>query len=130
MAINQDMHGDMELNFLDTVGYNLSQFRMNSHKSQDEVIKELANRYEYRMSRQHLSQLECGRAGITLYEAVILCNVYQVSMTDILSGCGFHQTKDIPPYQKHKINDMTPAELRRLILGLENQLESIYDNFR
>lgn len=130
MAINEKAHNQLEKDFLSTVGFQFSVIRTNKNMSQMAVVKRIANRYRYKMSRQHLSELERGRAGITLYETILLCGIYRVSIEDVLIECDIYKHSRIPPYQKRLKPGMNRTDVNQLAHEMEMQLESIYNQFR
>lgn len=129
MAINEDTHENLELKFLERIGWNLSSYRKTS---QEEVLEKLKSQYGYQMSRQHLSDIERGKAKLTLYETVMFCNIYHVSIEDILTKDTdvYKQKRKIPPYESRIQKNMSEKDMRKLISEYETLVKNIYELFR
>lgn len=132
MAINEETHKEIELDFLDQVGFKLGYIRSEiKHLSQKEALSKIANKYHYKISRQHLSELERGKANITLFEAVLFCGIYGVAIEDLLVDCvNIYKPNKVPPYQSHIKPGMTSKEIKRTANEMDEQLKTIYEQVR
>ena len=75
MAIDKERHDKGERDFLYIVGAKLNESRRKKKLKQHDVVSMLEEKYQYKTSAQHISDLENGNGNLKLYEAAILCSI-------------------------------------------------------
>lgn len=131
MGINPDTKSRDELEFLKTVGNGLAFYRGEKKLSQKDVAKQMQELGMERFAKLHLFEIENGKANTGLYETALLCNLYGISIDDVLQKWKDYKGRGIPPYQKTNFSELkTEAALKHRINQLDQTLEKIYNIYR
>lgn len=131
MAIDKERHDKGERDFLYIVGAKLNESRRKKKLKQHDVVSMLEEKYQYKTSAQHISDLENGNGNLKLYEVAILCSIYEISIEEILRDCKREYAKGLlPSYNRQRKPNMTKDELEKLADKLEKEFREICDLLR
>lgn len=131
MGINPDKKSREELEFLKAVGNRLAYHRVKLKISQSDVAKYMQDQGVTKFGKLHLFEIENGKANTSLYEAAMLCDLYGISIEDVLQDWDKYVKKRIPKYNRIDVSKLkTESELKRTVLKLDKQLEEIYNIYR
>ena len=130
MPIKKSEHTESEIAFLKSVGNLLGYHRNQKGESQEKVAEKMKQAGLPNFSRLHLSDIECGRANVKLYEVILLCNIYEITIDDVLKGCPEYKPGPLAPYVNKDISELTEKDCRREVIRLDQKLKQIYEVFR